>query len=88
MVDLSSITLKQIAAFIVAAGVLVTAMNAAFAWYFHANHAHELTEQHEVVIDEHLTIWGEAREKRVADIAEAEEVQRLYKSGKLQRVED
>lgn len=89
-VDLSQVTLAQLASLIATLGVLGTAAAWGFAWYFSAEHAHMLTHAHEPRIQlleendaEYETIWAEAREQRKEEIRQAEEIYRQYKAGAL-----
>ncbi len=78
-VDLSDVSVKQIAALVSTLGVLVVAGSAIFGWFFNADHSHSLTKAHDpriVILEqndaEYETIWADAKIKRIESIKTAE----------------
>lgn len=78
--DLSDVSVKQVAALLAALMTILVVLSGGFGWFFNAERAHELTHEHDVVIDEYTTIWDESRQKRKAEIAEAEAFYRENRS--------
>jgi len=77
--DLTDISLKQIAGLIATVGVIIAAASYAFGWYFRAELVHQMAQEHDVVIGEYETIWNEARQQRKDEIAEAEAFYREHR---------
>ena len=85
-IDLSDVTLKQIAALMGAVAVLVSAVWTVGLWFFRADHSHSLNSSQEpriVRLEEtdaqYDTMWADAIAARKQQIAEQQAFFELYK---------